>query len=375
MRIIDGGTIFTGQKGTDHQSCAFPGICILPDGRWICGFRAAPVKEGTKGQHALITWSDDEGKSWSKPISPFIPPAICGKPGLFRGAYMTALGGRRVLVSIMWVDYSEPELAFFNQETEGLLDTRIFFSISEDNGETWLQPVLMDTTPFNVPTPLTGPVLCLPGVELACQFELNKHYYDTTVWRHSSVIMFSRDGGLTWSEYVVTSKHPENLIFYWDQRPGILSDGRILNLFWTYDNKNAVYLNIHASESLDNGHTWSSMWDTGVPGQPAQPVSLPDGKIAMVYIDRTGSPAVKIRTSEDGGRTWPEHTGLLIYSTDLVTQTWNKNTMQDAWSEMGKFSVGLPATACLKNGDILVVYYEGPYTDITGIQWVRLRAG
>ena len=30
MRDMNGGTVFSGEKNTDHQSCAFPGICVLP---------------------------------------------------------------------------------------------------------------------------------------------------------------------------------------------------------------------------------------------------------------------------------------------------------------------------------------------------------
>ena len=47
--------------------------------------------------------------------------------------------------------------------------------------------------------------------------------------------------------------------------------------------------------------------------------------------------------------------------------------MADAWTEMGKFSVGLPATAALPDGDVLVVYYAGRETDRTDIEWARLR--
>jgi len=47
--------------------------------------------------------------------------------------------------------------------------------------------------------------------------------------------------------------------------------------------------------------------------------------------------------------------------------------MQDAWAEMAKFSIGLPSTAFLQNGDILVVYYAGPETDQTDIHWARVR--
>jgi Neuraminidase (sialidase) len=273
---------------------------------------------------------------------------------------------------LCWVDHSNPELPFFNEETEGLLDTRIFLSLSNDNGFNWSEPEKVNTTPFNVPVPITGPILVLQNGELACQFELNKHYYDTIEWRHSSVMMFSKDYGKSWPEYSITSNDPENRIFYWDQRPGVLLDGRILNLFWTFDRKKAEYLNIHARDSTDNGRTWSEMWDTGIPGQPAPPISLPDGRIGMVYVDRTSNPKIKMRLSEDGGRTWQQNTELTIYDFQTENQTWNKRTMQDAWSEMEKFSVGLPTTALLDDGSILVVYYSGVHTDLTNIYWSRI---
>ena len=374
MRIMDRGTVFSGEPDTDHQSCAFPGICVLPSGRWIGSCRAAPEKIGTLGQHAMLTWSDDEGESWRAPMAPFTPPCVDGKPGLFRGAQLTALGGARVLATLCWVDHSDPSLAFFNEETEGLLDTRIFMATSEDEGATWSKPALVDTSPFNIPTAITGPTLLLPNGDWACQFELNKHYYDTSLWRHSSVLLFSKDEGKSWPEHVIASNDPKNRIFYWDQRPGVLADGSVLDLFWTYDNQLAGYLNIHARRSPDNGRTWSAIWDAGLPGQPASPVSLPDGRIAMVYVDRTGAPVIKLRVSEDGGRTWPDETEIVLYGGEGGSQTWNKGAMQDAWAEMGKFSVGLPATALLGNGDLLVVYYAGPETDQTDIRWVRVRA-
>jgi hypothetical protein len=184
--------------------------------------------------------------------------------------------------------------------------------------------------------------------------------------------MFSQDQGQSWPKHAITSNDPENRVFYWDQRPGVLADGTVLDVFWTYDNQAATYLNIHARESMDNGCTWSQLWDAGVPGQPAQPVSLPDGRIAMVYVDRTGPPAIKMRISSDKGRTWRESGEVVIHQAGSGSQTWNKGSMQDAWAEMGKFSTGLPATSPLQNGQILVVYYAGPDTDRTDIRWARL---
>lgn len=375
MKMIDSGVVFALRAGTEYASNAFASICVLPTGRWLCGWRAAPAKSSTVGEHVLVAWSDDQGRTWHNPVEPFLPvPPVDGKAGSFRAAALTALGAREVLATLYWVDFSDPRRPFFNEATEGLLDSRIFFSRSRDGGAMWSRPTPMDTRPFTCPTPITGPVLLLPNGDWACQFELNKHYEDRAAWRHRSVLMFSRDGGRTWPEHVFTSGDPENRIFYWDQRPALLADGSLLDLFWTYDKEKAAYLNCHARLSRDHGRTWSEMWDTGVAGQPAPVVTLADGRLGMVFVDRTAAPVIKMRASADGGRTWPAETELLVQEPIVALQTWRKSTMQDAWAEMGKFSVGLPATATLAGGDILVSYYVGPKPDHSDIRWARVRA-
>lgn len=284
--VIEEGIIFGSEPETSRSSLTFPGICVLSSGRWLASCRAAPMKIQTRGQHVLLSYSNDEGKTWSTPHAPFLPPAINDKPGLFRLAHLTPLSNGEVLAALLWVDHSDPDADFFNEETQGLLDTRIFFSRSRDGGVTWNTPQLMNTTPFNTPTPLTGPILLGYNGEWICQFETNKEYNDLTEWRHSSILMFSCNEGASWPEYSVASLVDDDDIFYWDQRPSVTPSGEILNLFWTYDNANAKYLNIHARESKDAGRTWSRYWDTGVTGQPAPAVFLANGKIAMAYVDR-----------------------------------------------------------------------------------------
>ncbi|MBP1990411.1 sialidase family protein [Paenibacillus eucommiae] len=372
MNIIDRGTIYPGNKQCNRNSCIFPSVCILADGRWVAGFRAAPSKSELPGQEVVITWSDDEGKNWSELITPFIQQMVDGRQGSFRTVHLLALGGQRLLAALSWIDQTKPELAFFNTVTEGLLDARIFLSFSEDGGESWSLPSLMDTPAFPVPTPTTGPVLRLGNGELACQFELNKHYDDPAVWRHSAVLMFSKDEGVTWKEHSIAAHDPANRFYYWDQRPSVFSSGELLNVFWTYDNELAQYANIHMRKSVDHGRTWSEYRDTGVPGQPAPVVPFGDNAIAMVYVDRTGTPAIRMKTSKDGGLSWSEAT-LDVSKPEGASQTREKGSMQDAWAEMSLYSKGLPGTAVLANGDILIVYYDGPGTDYTGIEWVRVQ--
>ena len=372
MEIADRGIVFFAEAGSEFSSACFPGVCAMPGGRWLVTFRASPKKADAFPQRFMIVLSDDAGATWSTPVEPFMAPPVDGKLGVFRSGHLTALGGSRVAAVLYWVDASDPSLPFFNEETEGLLDSRIFIALSEDGGETWCEPWRIDTTPFNVPTPITGPLLLLRSGEWAVQFETNKSYRDTSVWRHASVLMFSADEGRTWPGHVKVTEDPEARLFYWDQRPGVLADGSLLDVFWTFDRQGAVYRNIHARTSADNGRTWSPLWDTGLPGQAAPPVQLADGRIAMPYVDRERTPVIKLRASADGGRSWPRGSEVVLDDSTARAQQRGKSTMQDAWTEMGAFSVGLPYTALLPGGDLLVTYYGGPATDHTGVHWVRL---
>lgn len=373
MRISKEGCVFAGERDSDHQSLTFPMLCVTSGGRWLCTFRGAPEKVSNKGERPLLTWSDDQGKTWRTPFAPFEPDTLDERPGLFRFATLTALDDGRILAAINWVDASNPDAPYFNEETEGLLDTRVFLSISGDEGETWGTPRVMDTSPFHVPTPLTGPILKLRNGDLACQIELNKSYTDPLPWQHASVMLFSEDGGDTWLRHCVIAQDPENHIFYWDQRPSVLPDGTLFCAFWTFDRETADYLNIHTRYSQDNGETWSSLRDTGMPGQPGPAFALEDGTLAMPVVDRSGAPKITIRHSEDEGETWPKDDVLVVYDSAGTTQTEAKSSMQDAWAEMYAFSVGLPNVAPLPSGGALLVYYAGSETNHTAIRWGEIQ--
>lgn len=372
LKLTSRGTVFAGRPGTDRQSGTFPGICVSKSGRWYCSFRAAPKKTELPGERVLLTWSNDAGKTWNEPVDCFIPPHFRGRSGTFRTGHLTELNEDRLLCVLCWVERTEPSLPFFNEDTEGLLESRIFLSESKDRGRAWSPPSLLETPPFEVPTPTTGPILDLGDGVLACQFELNKAYEDPKPWRHRSILQISRDAGETWPDHSVASDDPEGRLFYWDQRPGVMKEGRILDLFWTFDREQGAYLNIHARESTDRGQSWSDLRDTGVPGQPAAPVELPDGRIAMVYVDRTSAPAIKCRLSQDRGQSWSEESETLLFQSASNPDRESGIEMTEAWSEMSRFSVGLPATALTSKGQLLVVYYAGPQTDRTAIHWALL---
>jgi len=367
--IKNQGTVFAGEQGSLRQSSLYPGVSVLPSGRCIVTFRTASFREATTEQHIQMCFSDDGGKTWSDPREYFNrAPLIDSRSGDFFTMYTTPMGGSEVLGLLLWVDTSRPERPYYNPETNGIIDHKLFITRSHNSGNDWDTPVPMDGMPTGRPTAHTAPVLLLPDGTLGCQFEVHKHHDDNGPKFFEGAMIFSSDGGKTWGNYSIVSHDPDMRIFWWDQRINQVGD-KLLALFWTYDDKESRYLNIHAAQSPDGGKTWGEHYDTGVSGQPSQPVLLKDGSIAMAYIDRTASPAIKVRRSFDGGVTWPGDTELIVFNSDLMKQDKEKTTMSEMWSEMYRFSVGFPSIALMPDGNLLVTYYSGTHTDHTAIRY------
>lgn len=369
MEIINRGFIPVPISDKNFNSLTFPGMVKLPSGRWLASFKAAEKKGDTDFIHAVMTWSDDEGKTWTDPVEPVKLPAVDNRPGQSRTLYFLPLEGKRVLMVCNWVDASDLSRPYFDPQSEGLKDTRIFFCFSEDEGESWSVPQLMDTAPIYDPVPLTGPPLRLKDGTIVCQFEINKHLWDNSKWVHKSAMSFSRDGGKTWGEVVLVTNVRD--MYYWDQRPNVLRDGiTLVNFFWTFNGKKNQYQNIHARLSGDGGKTWGEIWDTGVYGQPGQPVDLGDGRLITAEINRIKKPVITVRSSRDQGRTYDS--ALTIYDGNAEKQDSRNISMNEAWDEMMLFSAGHPNLIDLGGGEILAYYYAGRDCDHTRIEFVRL---
>lgn len=369
MKIIDSRIIRGVPKEINFQSKTFPAFEILPSGRWLAGFKAGEKKGDCKHKQAIMTWSDDKGVNWAKPYIPVQLPAINDIPGQSQSLYFLSLDGERVLMVINWVDSSDTSKPYYDPHKESLKDTRIFYSFSEDNGLTWSCPMLMDTTSAGGPVPLTGPPVRLADGTIACQFEINKYDWDPEKWVHRSALVFSRDGGKSWGNMAIVTEVPE--MYYWDQRLNVLADGKtMVNFFWTLNGKKKQYLNIHAAHSEDEGKTWSHPKDTGIYGQPGRPVDLLDGRLATIDIDRSITPTITVRTSRDRGISYED--ALVIYQSEMPKQDSRMISMNDAWEEMVKFSVGHPNLLYLGNKEVLAYFYAGDHCDQTEIEFIRM---
>ncbi|MBT3318501.1 MAG: exo-alpha-sialidase [Clostridia bacterium] len=369
MRIIERGVVFDGSDTPQISSCTFPSMCQPENGRILFSFKGSPQKGPyDTGENGYTCVSDDNGKTYSAPMKKYEPPIVDGKPTTIRTLYYMPMGGGRVLAVLNAIDASDDSLVFYNEETEGLKDTYIMFALSEDFGNTFSELKRIQVQSFiDTPIPLTGAPSLMNNGTIVIQFEVNKTYYDTAPWTHNSVAVYSHDGGQTWGDEVVITNHPQ--MYYWDQRISVIGD-KLLDLFWSFDRDKGDYVNIHACESLDYGRSYSDVWDTGLSGQPGNAVDIGGGKICCVYINRDSSPIVKLAVSADFGRTWRDE--LSVYDSGQVKCTNDSLSMNDAWSEMGAFSVGHPFMTKMNDGTIIAYYYAGDTTHRTDIHWAKI---
>ena len=372
MRISDRGTINRGRPGTRRAFSTFPAVIPLAGGSLLASYRVGSSKDSADGTVELRR-SEDGGKSWGAPESPFAT-TLNGLSGSIRVGYITDLGNGHLLLAAMWVDRQTfPGKPLFNEETEGCLPMVVVLADSHDLGRTWsgwrAVPVPADVGPPS----LTNPVLVLPSGRLVLSIETNKTYEDRGRWLQRVVYLYSEDRGRTWGDPVTTCQDPAGGIFHWDQRAGVFPDGRLATFTWTYDRETTRYLNIRRRLSTDEGATWSAPEDLGFADQAAHPAILPDGRVVLAWVDRFGSRSIRARLATAADAPFDAATEVELYrqaAGGSPTVAGHGDT-GDLLAEMGLWSFGLPFAAALPDGGVMAVYYAGDDSCME-VRWTRL---
>ena len=372
MKITNRGIINRGQPNTPRAFSTFPALTPLADGSLLATYRVGSSKDSADGTIEL-KHSDDGGQSWSSPATPFAT-TLNGLNGSLRVGYVTDLGNGHLLLAAMWVDrQTYPGQPLFNEETEGCLPMEIVLADSHDLGRTWSDWRVVPVPPDVGPPSLTNPVLILPSGRLALSIETNKTYLDRGQWLQRVVYLYSEDQGQTWSDPVTTCQDPTGRIFNWDQRAGVCPDGHVVTFSWTYDRQTTQYLNIQRHLSADEGATWSAPDDLGFPDQAAHPAILPDGRVVLAYVDRFQSHSIRARLAPAADAPFDAATEVELYrqAVESPQSAAGQGDTGDLLAEMGLWSFGLPFSAALPDGDVMVVYYAGDDACME-VRWARL---
>ncbi|MDD3585914.1 MAG: sialidase family protein [Thermoguttaceae bacterium] len=281
---------------------AFPDVCRLADGRLLCVFYAGyghvafPNEKLPKGGRISGCYSSDEGKTWSDPVTMVDTPVDDRDPSI------TQMADGRLL------------LTFFTYERIAKkTKTKTYLAESTDAGKTWSQPrKLFEDYPCSTPIRvLSDGTLVFPlyGFQEGEQ--------------RVGAIALSHDQGTTWSEPICIPNGGVNL----DAETDVieLKNGDL----WAIQRPQMAW-----SVSKDKGKTWSKSEAVGFEGHCPYLLRVDDHRILMA----TRCPVKPASTA-------------LYLSTDEC-QTWSKAIMIDT------FGGAYPSMVKLKDGTILIVYYE-----------------
>ena len=276
----------TGEIGTQRRPLAlpgpydaFPGACLLADGRLVMVFREAPTHSTVGGNGVVaVTYSSDSGRTWTAATTLL---SIAGFDVRDPSIAASADG------TLLWLTYFKA--------TTSVATTGAFVRSSSDGGSTWSAEVRID--PGHTAAAISAPVVELANGNLLATW-YGKAGTETV---DSSWIAISADRGATWGTVTRVANGPTGARDY--QEPVAVRQGgststtvKILCRWGNHDS-------IAVLTSTNNGVTWGAPVKafTGW-GRPSS-VWLTTGLLACVYRDSTTN-AAAARFSGDGGATW-----------------------------------------------------------------------
>ncbi|APZ97033.1 sialidase family protein [Fuerstiella marisgermanici] len=279
---------------------AFPDICRLSDGRLMCVFYAGyghialPNEQLPKGGRISYCLSDDEGQTWSNAATLYDGPDDDRDPSI-----MQTKSGRLIC------NFFSLRKGLPGEKYTGLGSWII---TSDDMGTTWSEPQQISESQY-----CSSPIRQLTGGRLILGL-----YTGAKSDSHGAVV-FSDDDGDTWQPEVLINNAGVRLDAETDLIE--LRDGTL----YAAQRPQMAY-----STSKDRGATWTVSKPMGFPGHCPYFLRTNDDVIVLAFR----IPNTSLRFSRD------------------ECQSWSDNIVVDG--VIGAY----PSMVNLKDGSVLIVYYE-----------------
>ncbi len=338
--IIESSRTVMSNPRSKHNYFAWPTVTRLKNGRLALGASGFRLRHVCPFGKVALSFSDDEGKTWSLPMIAIDTPLDDRDAGLCpfgeSGLVLTSFTNDRKL------QYSRLKPEEDNRYIEAYLekitdeDEKKYlgytYTFSSDNGVTFDEPRLGPVTSPH------GPIVRSDGSILWIGRKFDNDTGDTSIQAYK--IFPDKE-----PEYVSTLPRSEDYLIDCEPHAIQLPDGRILCHIRS-ERKDPRIFTLYQTESSDGGVTWTKperiLGETG--GAPAHLLLTSKGKLICVYAKRTSPQKILAMISSDLGRTWEQDFEL---------------------ADGPNWDLGYPSTVELKNGDLLTIYYahdeiEGP---------------
>ncbi|NIA16610.1 MAG: hypothetical protein GWP08_21340 [Nitrospiraceae bacterium] len=309
----------------------FPVALRLKDGRIAAVLRGGAGHLGIKGRLDIV-FSEDEGKTWSKPIIVNDSPVDDRNPAMGQAA-------NRDLIVGFWRTATYDEEGRYDPKLDKPRNTWI--TRSADGGKTWSDPTELDVSDIGWGSPY-GKILTMPdGALLMAVYGGPQRPAGPKIAKREdhSYIYRSTDHGKSWSRYAECSiggQFNETALLR-------LPSGKILAAM-----RSRRGSQVWLTGSTDDGKTWSEPKQvTPNNVHPADLVLLPDGRVLMATGYRVGPYGVRGLIGDANGNF-----------------DWGKRFLLIDDGIGG--DCGYPSSVVLKDGRALTLYYANGSKDHPG---------
>ena len=229
-----------------------PVIARMRDGSLICTALTGDVTEPRNGNYVVMCKSYDDGKTWTSPKKIMDHKT--------RGVYCAEITNVTGKPMMCVCTYAEENV---------YRELQLFKSFTEDNGETWSEPVSFECG-FNgvipgVLTVLSDGSWFFPITWMATRkaFDWNDSDESARDWPYYSGCAVSTDKGRTWQRYGNLT-HGKGLT---EPTAVELENGHIFMLM-----RSLTIPELFVSESYDYGRTWSEPQKSGIMNPNTKPL-------------------------------------------------------------------------------------------------------
>jgi hypothetical protein len=327
LRVPPRSFVYVCQDGGAGGYEAFPDVCRLQDGRLMAVFYdgythvSLPSETLPHGGRVTCCTSSDEGQTWSEPAVLYDGPLDDRDPSIVQ-----LKNGRLICNFFSLGNSDDSKLSWIGHGA--------WLVTSDDLGRTW-----------SAPRQITPDAYCSAPIRELSDGRLIVGLYRETNGLSHGAVAYSDDGGDTWSAVVDIDNGGYKL----DAETDIieLRDGTLYA---------AQRPTMCFSVSTDRGRSWSVSKPIGFEGHCPYFLRTPDNIILLAHR----LPSTSLHYSLDEGKTWSE------------------NVMVD--NVIGAY----PSMVNLKDGSVLIVYYEeGAGSSIRakrfrvtaeGVQWLPFAA-
>ena len=328
----------------------FPGIEKLPSKELIALFVIGEAFESVDFS-VFVSRSKDLGKTWQlqgplydkEKLNLGFPVSDSLKPTLLSKGTLIAIGYR--------FHRRNPDLPVGNAEG-GLLPGDDIVSFSSDKGKTWTIPKVIQHD-YPELLEISGPCIELHSGDLmatSCPYFM---WDGSNPTGQTGILLRSSDKGLTWDtskRFFTTSGYK---ISAWESRLCEMQNGRIVVMFWAYDQIEKKHLPNYVTVSHDNGKTWSTPINTGHMGQASNLMWLGGDKLLTIHAHRVGDIGLYVRLIDFADDKWKMIEENVIWGGGKITENKRKNIIEQ-WASL-KF--GQPSLLSLDNGEILATHW------------------